>query len=115
MSSYGAGKAILAHGSLLTFCWMAGALSTGAYGIDSMTRRDLAKTLKRIWTAGAVAAVLLAGCTSLFFFLTEPAETYVTAFDAARKFQKSFFDLFLDVELGAACITTWRLYYAGYI
>ena len=31
------------------------------------------------------------------------------------RFQKTFFDLLCDVELSAVCLTTWRLYYAGYI
>ena len=34
----GSSKAILAHGAVLTTCWLIAALATGAYGIDSVRR-----------------------------------------------------------------------------
>lgn len=111
----GSSKAILAHGAVLTTCWLIAALATGAYGIDSVRRTDLAKFLKSIWKTTAATAFLLALCAVLPLLLSGSSGSNMTDFDAARRFQKTFFDLLCDVELSAVCLTTWRLYYAGYI
>ncbi|CAE7431362.1 mcb, partial [Symbiodinium necroappetens] len=109
----GSSKAILSHGAVLTTCWVTAALATGAYGIDSVRRTDLAKFLKSIWKTTAATAFLLALCAVLPLLLSGSSGSNMTDFDAARRFQKTFFDLLCDVELSAVCLTTWRLYYGA--
>eukprot|EP00434_Breviolum_minutum_P020980 symbB.v1.2.018508.t1/scaffold1403.1/size153157/14 len=76
-SDTGIWKPIFAHGSVLAMCWFAGAFVAGAYSKDAMAPIDLASILKRLWTAGIVATVLLAASNVLGNNLIESQQGFV--------------------------------------
>lgn len=112
VSDYGVWKPILAHGSILAVCWLVGAFAAGAYSKDALAPIDLPLILKRLWTAGIIATVLLGAFNFLSGNLVE-SQGFLTAYSADVTMQKQFFDFTTDVVFAAVCLNNMAAILCG--